>query len=327
MISAQGFSQMNAVSDTSQFIVSWPQGAGIAPPGFSWADGRNTSADQAGIDDVGFIDKLIDTLAQDYSIDTNRIYLCGFSNGGFMAQRLACELNNHFAGIGSLGASMDTVLIQNCSPSFNTPIIFFNGTADPAMPYQGGPMQNPQVTPVVPVDTAVQFWVNHNLCESESDWIQVPDSFPDDLSTAEYKSFTNCACNADVQFFKLINGGHTWPGVYIAAQEDILGNTNRDIHASRELWKFFEQFENCNTGLSVLQFLPEEIIIYPNPVKSSFSVKGLNTNFLEILDSNGRSVFKSKVSNLVDISELSSGIYIIKVNSEQGVYRKKLVKE
>jgi len=55
MVSAQGFSQMNPVADQNNFVVAWPQGIGVAAPGFSWADGRNTSADQAGIDDIGFI--------------------------------------------------------------------------------------------------------------------------------------------------------------------------------------------------------------------------------------------------------------------------------
>lgn len=138
MITAQGFSMLNPVADQNNFIVAWPQGYGIAPPGFSWADGRNTSADQAGIDDVGFIDTLIDTLITRYNVDTSRIYICGFSNGGFMVQRIACQLPDRFAAMASLGASMDVIRYQNCNPSKPIPMAFFNGTADPAMPYNGG---------------------------------------------------------------------------------------------------------------------------------------------------------------------------------------------
>jgi polyhydroxybutyrate depolymerase len=248
MVNAQGFSMLNPVSDQNNFIVAWPQGYGIAPPGFSWADGRNTSADQAGVDDIGFIDKLIDTLITRYNVDTNKIYICGFSNGGFMVQRLACQLPDRFAAMASLGSSMDTVLYQNCNPSKPIPMAFFNGTADPAMPYGGGPMQNPQVIPVVPVDTTVQFWVTHNNCQTASPVFNFPDTFTTDNSTAELYTFTNCDCNADVKFYKLINGGHTWPGVYVATQASVLGNTNRDINASVELWNFFIEYTSLTTG-------------------------------------------------------------------------------
>jgi len=78
MINIQGFSQMNAVSDFWGFVVVYPQGMGIAPPGYSWADGRNTSADQAGIDDVGFLSALIDEIGNAYFVDSTRVYRAAF---------------------------------------------------------------------------------------------------------------------------------------------------------------------------------------------------------------------------------------------------------
>ena len=71
--SVQGFTQMNPVSNQNNFLAVYPQGIGVAPPGYSWADGRNTSADQAGIDDVGFISKLVDTLTVEYTIDRKSV--------------------------------------------------------------------------------------------------------------------------------------------------------------------------------------------------------------------------------------------------------------
>ena len=176
---------MNPVSDKYGFMVAYPQGYGIAAPGYSWADGRNTSADQDGIDDVGFINKLMDTLIANYNIDTAHIYVCGFSNGGFMTQRLACESPERFAAIAGLGCTMDTMLYAHCKPSKPIPMMYFNGTADPAMPYTGGAMQNPEVTPVVPVDTAVQFWVKHNNCKTVVPVDNIADSTTDDSSTAQ----------------------------------------------------------------------------------------------------------------------------------------------
>jgi polyhydroxybutyrate depolymerase len=330
MVNAQGFSMLNPVSDQNNFIVAWPQGYGIAPPGFSWADGRNTSADQAGIDDIGFIDKLIDTLITRYNVDTNRIYICGFSNGGFMVQRLACQLPDRFAALASLGSSMDTVLYQNCNPSKPIPMAFFNGTADPAMPYGGGPMQNPQVIPVVPVDSTVQFWVAHNNCQTASPVFNFPDTFTTDNSTAELYSFTNCDCNADVKLYKLINGGHTWPGVYVASQASVLGNTNRDINASVELWNFFKIYTLCDTTSKIdEQSLQSNVIIYPNPATSILNIP-LETSddyLLIIRNYVGQLMLSATNQSKIDVSNLPNGIYSITIQQGQKTNTKIFLKQ
>jgi hypothetical protein len=84
-LSAQGFTRLNTVSDKHGFIVVLPSGNFTRVPRvvFVWADGRETVADKAGIDDVGFLNKMLDSISADFEIDEERIYLCGFSNGSF----------------------------------------------------------------------------------------------------------------------------------------------------------------------------------------------------------------------------------------------------
>ncbi len=330
MVNAQGFSMMNPVADQNGFIVAWPQGYGIAPPGFSWADGRNTSADQAGIDDIGFIDKLIDTLIRRYNVDTNKIYICGFSNGGFMVQRIACELPDRFAAMASLGSSMDTVRYQNCSPSRPVPMAFFNGTSDPAMPYSGGALQNPQVIPVVPVDTTVQFWVAHNNCQMASPVVNFPDVFTTDNSTAQLFEFTNCDCHADVKFYKLINGGHTWPGVFVASQAAVLGNTNRDINAGVELWNFFSAHTLCNNTVAVEEQVTQPVVnIYPNPatLMLHLSISEIENFKVKIVNYLGHTVLTTNNQTQIDVSNLKNGLYFITVEQGKNILTKKFVKQ
>lgn len=131
---AQGFSMLNPIADKYNFVVAWTQGYGVASPGYSWADDRNTSADQLGVDDVGFIGDLLDTLIRQHRIDTTRIFACGYSNGGFMVQRLGCDYSNRFSALASLGSSMDTIRFKSCKPLKAIPMAFFNGNQDPAMP-------------------------------------------------------------------------------------------------------------------------------------------------------------------------------------------------
>lgn len=330
MINAQGFSMLNPVSDNNNFLVAWPQGYGIAPPGFSWADGRNTSADQAGIDDVGFLNKLIDTLITRYNVDTSKIYICGFSNGGFMVQRMACESSERFAAMASLGASMDTLLYQNCIPSKPIPMAFFNGTEDPAMPYGGGPMQNPQVIPVMPVDSTVQFWVSNNACTIESPPFIFPDIFLTDNSTAELYRFTNCTCNADVHFYKLIGGGHTWPGVFVPSQANVLGNTNRDINASEELWSFFSAHSICSNTTGYDDFYQKkEFSIFPNPVENMLFLKVPQSyiNTVSISNTIGNILIEDKNIQSLDVSNLISGVYFISISSDNHTEVIKFIKK
>ncbi|HEX4887688.1 MAG TPA: alpha/beta fold hydrolase [Luteibaculaceae bacterium] len=331
MVNAQGFSRLNPVADKNGFIVAWPQGIGSAPPGFSWADGRNTSADQMGIDDVGFIHALIDTLKVRFQLDTQRIYACGFSNGGFMVQRLACETPERFAAMASLGSSMDTVRFQTCLPSKPVPMAFFNGTSDPAMPYEGGVMQNPQVLPVVPVDSVVQRWVKHNSCQQAEPVVMIPDSLAADESTAEFYRYTQCDCAADVWFYKLINGGHTWPGVYVASQAAVLGNTNLDIDGSTELWRFFSPFKRCAANeVGIESQTLAAFSLYPNPAENTLHIDGLFEPLTELkiilYSSTGQILATLAGSKTIDIEFLETGLYHLQIDYRGNRIQKRFAK-
>lgn len=242
--SVQGFTQMNPVSDANGFMVAYPQGFGPTQNGFSWADGRETSATNMGIDDVGFISKLIDKVQADYQIVSNKIYVCGFSNGGFMSQKLACELENRFAGVGTLGATIGTDVLNQCSISRSIPMLFMLGDADPFVPYNGGTVAN-NPSPIEGIETLADFWKTNNLCQTELPELQLPDLDTMDNSTVTLFEFSDCYCNANVRLYRINNGGHTWSGVENADYEMIAGETNEDINASSVLWEFFNEHERC----------------------------------------------------------------------------------
>ncbi len=326
MTSAQGFTRFNAVSNANGFLVAYPQGYGIIPSGgFSWADGRGTSADLAGIDDLGFINKLLDTLIANYAIDTNKIYLCGFSNGGFMTQRFACQMNRRFAAMASLGSIMDTSLFSSCNPQRPVPMMFVLGTRDPFVPFNGGPMiGSGLVTPVVSADSLVQFWKTNNNCQSSSPPLNVPDIDLADSSTVTVFNHSNCSCNSDVKFYKINGGGHTWPGVEIPSYELIAGQTNEDIQASDELWNFFKVHSLCYTSVGVNEkSLGNSIVVYPNPVNTTLFKKTENNNVLQyqITNALGRVMQQANLyDNSIDVSGLPKGIYFIQLKDDKGKY-------
>lgn len=89
------------------------------------------------VDDVAYLTSLIDLVAARTPIDRKRVYLLGYSNGGFMAYRLACEQAADFAAIAVLSAGTYDKPSQ-CAPAKPVSLLHIHGTADPIVAYDGG---------------------------------------------------------------------------------------------------------------------------------------------------------------------------------------------
>jgi polyhydroxybutyrate depolymerase len=70
--------------------------------------------------------------------DPARLYMVGISSGGMMTFRMLCEAAELFAGAGTIIASMPAAAGTRCRPARPVPVVMFNGTADPLVPYRGG---------------------------------------------------------------------------------------------------------------------------------------------------------------------------------------------
>ena len=185
------YSKMNSVADTAGFIVVYPNAVNTA-----WNCGISGPPN---VNDVGFIDTLIDTLSAHYRIDITRIYCCGLSMGGHMSNRLACELSNRIAAIASVVGTMAKSIANTCSPNHSMPILLINSTADPIVPYTGDLQR-------LAVDTLLAKWANFNLC-TQCDTITIPNLDTLDGCTVQKISFNHCSDSADVILYKVINGG------------------------------------------------------------------------------------------------------------------------
>lgn len=88
----------------------------------------------AGPDDPGFLLALTDLLSETYNIDPGRRYLIGISNGGFMAQRIACDARVRFAAFASVAAGGFAALPGNCQRRAPIDALYLHGTADELAP-------------------------------------------------------------------------------------------------------------------------------------------------------------------------------------------------
>ena len=69
------------------------------------------------VDDVSFLGQLIDYMAINYAVDLTRVYSIGYSAGGFMSYRLACDLSGRIAAISPVASSMTQEVFSDCNPT------------------------------------------------------------------------------------------------------------------------------------------------------------------------------------------------------------------
>ena len=129
---------MRDLAESKNFIVVYPQGLNLPGDSGSHWNCSNPSADnKSNVDDIGFIENLIDQLLIDYPvIDNKRIYAAGYSNGGFMSYYLGCN-SKKFAAIGSVAGTMLDDSYQSCDALLPTAMINIHGTDDFDVPYDG----------------------------------------------------------------------------------------------------------------------------------------------------------------------------------------------
>lgn len=219
-------SRWNSLADQYGFIVVYPAGTQFP---MRWRISSLAGSEASSQKDLIFISDLLDKLEAELNIDPARIYANGLSNGGGMSFMLSCTLADRFAAFGSVSGAY-LLPWDECQPSRPMPAILFHGTADPIVPFQGGPSS----AFAIPFP-AVPEWVNalaqRNGCDAS------PAVLPAAGSVSGIQ-FTHCA--ADVIFYTIAGGGHAWPGSE-PLPESIVGRTTQDMDATRVMWDFFQQ--------------------------------------------------------------------------------------
>lgn len=305
------YGDFRSIADTADFLIVHPQGTllnGIS----HWNVGGWTIGST--VDDVGFIEALVDSLSTDYSIDSTRIYATGMSNGGFMSFLLASQLSEKIAAIGSVAGSMTPETYNESNPLHPTPVLQFHGTADVVVPYNGAIW-------TLSVEDALQYWVEYNHCNTLPSIFPLPDIDPNDGSTVEHIVYSDGDNEVNVEHFKVISGEHTWPG------SDFGGaGTNHDIDASEEIWTFFSRYDIYGLmGITDTETPDEENekwIAYPNPAKGFMNIRhnfGQPVKY-EILSIQGKIVLDGIISSnhqQIDLSSLSSDIYILQIGNKR----------
>ncbi|MDB6040085.1 MAG: hypothetical protein JWM99_3926 [Verrucomicrobiales bacterium] len=163
------------------------------------------------VDDAGYLRALIQEIGRQFAVDRKRVFLVGWSNGGFMAYGMACQSADLIAGIASLAGTtlMDS---SRCEPSQPVNILHIHGTLDSTVPYTGGVLTGfpANVPPFPGASQTIRIWAGYNRSTG-----LVTDAVPSlDLTTdvpgldTVVTRYTNCPPGGAVELWTINGGGH-----------------------------------------------------------------------------------------------------------------------
>jgi polyhydroxybutyrate depolymerase len=153
------------------------------------------------VDDVAYINSLIDEINAKTPVDPKRIYLIGYSNGAFMSYTFACKTNK-VAAIVAIAGAMDAS--PECTPSTPFSLLDIHGTADKTIKINGGVMNaNSYTSAATTVKTIAQVNKCSNSTTSKKD-------FEPTIKGAETTVINySCDTHTHLQFWKIAKGSHS----------------------------------------------------------------------------------------------------------------------
>ncbi len=221
-------SRWNDLADKYGFIVVYPSGSGMPK---RWRTGvSGTSYDDA-TPDIRFVTDLIADLQARYNIDSRRIYLNGFSNGGGISHMLAFQMADRIAAFGSVSGAL-IYPTQGQALARPVPFIAFHGTADHIVPFYGGSTNHFRFS-FPPVTNWVRNWADLNGCDPTPKAI-----FNSPHVTGQ--QYDGSGPDEEVVFYTIVGGGHAWPGG-VPLPRWIAGRTTQEIDATELMWQFFSR--------------------------------------------------------------------------------------
>lgn len=195
------------------------------------------------VDDRRYFEALLSDLPRQLEIDRTRVFATGISRGGQASYFLACTFPGRFRAIAAVTMPLPQFMVEICRDVPPVGIAILNGTKDPLVPYEGGEIQVGRRARgrVLSTDESIAFWRERNGCGFDPTSRERINAARDRMHV-DRVSWRDCA-GAPVVLYRIEGGGHTWPSGSQYLPRFVVGRVNRDIDATKEVWKFFQGFE------------------------------------------------------------------------------------
>ncbi len=205
----EAYFQLSATSDAQTFLYAYPDGTKDPTNNLFWnADDACCDFYSIPVDDVAYVNAIIDDVETKYNVDTKRIFVVGHSNGAFMSHRLACDSSGRIAAIAALAGEV-WADPSKCNPSSTISVLGIHGDADMTILYDGGvaaagfPAYPPELT-------TMATWATKNGCTGSltatGTTLDLDSTLPGN-ETVE-KAYTGCPAGIDVKLWTIQGGGH-----------------------------------------------------------------------------------------------------------------------
>jgi polyhydroxybutyrate depolymerase len=223
--------RFNQLAEQQGFIVVYPDGIDQ-----KW---RLKQKNKKNINDIAFVDNLLNHLHQIRNIDSNKIYATGFSKGGIFTQVLACHLSDKIAAFASVAGSFPVEQQEECQPAAPVSMLMINGTNDKSVHYDGD--EENEKGALISVPDAVDFWREQNQCPNypATNAVFIPEKQSSNSKVKTY-AYSNCKDGSEILHLAVVNGGHLWYGG--ASHDESINkfNKNLGLNSTQIIWYFFQ---------------------------------------------------------------------------------------
>jgi len=245
--SIMSYSGMNEVADEEGFVVVYPQGT-VDQQGNAFFNVVYEFHADASVDDLQFIRDLVAHLQDELTLNPDKVFAAGMSNGADMSYLLACQASDIFRAVAPIAGVMMKETFDTCSPSRPLPIFEVHGTNDEVSLFNGDMENSGGWGPYPDLPATIAFWVELNgLTLKQSS--NLPNSAANDTSHIVFDRYWSETQDNEVWFYRVVDGGHHWPGVQFDWWRNPMAwwyfrNANQDIDTSRVVWSFFESMSD-----------------------------------------------------------------------------------
>lgn len=186
---------LDAAAARGEAVLAWPVGTSR-----SWNAGACCYAPaEQGVDDVGFLGRVVADAATRVPVDPRRVSVVGFSAGAFMAFRAACELPRTFAAVASVAGSP----AARCPGGPPVSLLVVSSVEDSVVPYAGTRRSAVMGSPVEPAASIAARWRSRNGCTSAE--------VRQRIGRVAVRTWSACRYRSEVRLVTVEGAHHGWP--------------------------------------------------------------------------------------------------------------------
>ncbi|HPE24013.1 alpha/beta hydrolase family esterase [Albidovulum sp.] len=223
--------RFDELAEAHGFLVVYPDAVGRI---WDTGAGMISSRLQPRRDDAAFLERVIAEVAARHPVDKARVFATGVSRGGMQAYALACGNPGLIRAIAPVAMPLPEASLRACRRGAAFGFLLIHGTADPIVPYDGGPITlgRRERDTVLSAPETYAVFQRRNGCKASVEG----------APAGSVRRFNARGCRAPTAFLSVGGGGHGWPGGRKMIPGGRAGPINRDISSPDEIWAFFSRF-------------------------------------------------------------------------------------